>query len=153
MNEHDIIETISQTIPTYMTEISGDYLFSENIADDFAGRRINEHLVVRECIDGDIGSDYEDDYSWLFIIEDTNTHNLYAYDDCYIGSNAIPIIDLADMNIYEKGIADSTPAEHEYIPANSDDIFGYSSIDKRSVLMLPLIYRGMEHLQDAGIIK
>lgn len=75
------------------------------------------------------------------------------FNDCYIGSKAIPIIDLADMNIYEKGIADSTPAEHEYIPANSDDIFGYSSIDKRSVLMLPLIYRGMEHLQDAGIIK
>lgn len=153
MNEHDIIETISQTIPTYMTEISGDYLFSENIADDFAGRRINDHLIIRECIDGDVGSDYGDDYSWLFIIEDTNTHNLYAYDDCYIGSKAIPIIDLADMSTYGEGINDSTPAEHEYIPANTNDIFGYSSIDKRSVLMLPLIHLGMEHLQNAGIIK
>lgn len=152
MTEPSPINIIPKLLEPYFDDIEYQ-LYDEHLADKFRGDKLTKNLIIRDCIDGDLGSDYEDDYSWLFIIEDTNTHNLYAYDDCYIGSKAIPIIDLADMNIYEEGIADSTPAEHEYVPANSDDIFGYSSIDKRSVLMLPLIYRGMEDLQDAGIIK
>lgn len=149
MTEPSPINIIPKLLEPYFDDIECQS-YDEHLANKFRGDKLTEHLIIRDCIDGD---DMDESYSYLFIIEDTNTHNLYAYDDCYIGSNAIPIIDLADMNIYEKGIADSTPAEHEYIPANSDDIFGYSSIDKRSVLMLPLIYRGMEHLQDAGIIK
>lgn len=152
MTKPSPIDIIPKLLEPYFDDIECQS-YDEHLANKFRGDKLTEHLIIRDCIDGDIGDDMDESYSYLFIIEDTDTHNLYAYDDCYIGSNAIPIIDLADMNIYEKGIADSTPAEHEYIPANSDDIFGYSSIDKRSVLMLPLIYRGMEHLQDAGIIK
>ena len=91
----------------------------------------------------------DESYSYLFIIEDTDTHELYAYDHAYLGNRAIAIEPRENLGKNPNWYRSCT----SYAPKYFDDIIGPHHIDYRSWLMWPIIEQGAYAAQQSGNIK
>lgn len=148
MTEPSPIDIIPKLLEPYFDDIECQ-LYDEHLANKFRGDKLTEHLIIRDCIDGDIGDDMDESYSYLFIIEDTNTHKLYAYDHAYLGDRVIEIEPRENLdenpNWYRGGTS--------YAPKHFDDIIGPHHIDYRSWLMWPIIEQGAYAARQSGDVE
>ena len=147
MTEPSPIDIIPKLLEPYFDDIEYQ-LYDEHLADKFRGDKLTEHLIIRDCIDGDIGDNMDESYSYLFIIEDTDTYELYAYDHAYLGNRAIAIEPRENLR-GNPGYRGGT----SYAPKYFDDIIGPYHIDYRSYLMWPIIEQGAYAAQQSGDVK
>lgn len=102
--------------------------FDESFAKESIGIKVMDGFVIEDCMNG-CTSRNSDSVAYLFIIRNENTGEHYAYDDYFIGTEAIKVIE---------PIA-PTQARCKYIPADTDLIVGDGHIDYSSALIEPLI--------------
>lgn len=144
----DTMETTIGKLSDIMSEywFKNDFnrYYDEDDAMELIGDEPGAGFIIKDVLDGDIGSDPDVD-TWLVIIKQEETGDLFAYDPRYIGPNPIPVREVEDpIGIIKESL---------YAPVRYDDVIGIDHINYESVLMLPIIRKQCHDMRDDGSLR